>query len=161
MEDILEIGTPAPDFHLIANTGQEIRLSEYKGSAHIVLFFVREYNWIQCRTHVAQLGRIYKEFQTANTEVLVILGETIERAKQYAQTLKTPFPVLADPDREVYRRYGLEKALFVIQRTSSVVIDRKGIVRYMKSATNPMLWLQESKELLFTVNDLGTKAELH
>lgn len=93
--------------------------------------------------------------------MLVILGETIERAKQYAQTLKTPFPVLVDPDREVYRRYGLEKALFVIQRTSSVVIDRKGIVRYMKSATNPMLWLQESKELLFTVNDLGTKAELH
>lgn len=44
MEDILEIGTPAPDFHLIAITGQEIRLSEYKGSAHIVLFFVRDYN---------------------------------------------------------------------------------------------------------------------
>ena len=104
------------------------------------------------------MGRIYKEFQTANTEVLVILGETIERAKQYAQTLKTPFPVLADPDREVYRRYGLEKALFVIQRTSSVVIDRKEIVRYRKRSTNPMLWLQESREILFFVNNLEKNA---
>jgi len=86
--------------------------------------------------------------------VLVILGDTIERAKQYAQILKSPFPVLADPDREVYHLFGLEKALFVIQRTSSVVIDREGIVRYMKRATNPMLWLQESRELLFFVNDL-------
>jgi peroxiredoxin len=100
------------------------------------------------------LGRLYNEFQTANTEVLVILGDTIERAKQYAQILKSPFPVLADPDREVYHLFGLEKALFVIQRTSSVVIDREGIVRYMKRATNPMLWLQESRELLFFVNDL-------
>ncbi len=86
--------------------------------------------------------------------MLVILGDTIERAKQYAQILKSPFPVLADPDREVYHLFGLEKALFVIQRTSSVVIDREGIVRYMKRATNPMLWLQESRELLFFVNDL-------
>jgi len=109
---------------------------------------------MQCRAHVAQLGRIYKEFQSANTEVLVILGDSIERVKQYAQSLKTPFPVLADPDREVYHLFGLEKALFVIQRTSSVVIDREGIVRYMKRATNPMLWLQESRELLFFVNDL-------
>ncbi len=104
------------------------------------------------------MGRIYKEFQTANTEVLVILGETIERAKQYAQTLKTPFPVLADPDREVYRRYGLEKALFVIQRTSSVVIDQEEIVRYRKRSTNPMLWLQESREILFFVNNLEKNA---
>lgn len=104
------------------------------------------------------MGRIYKEFQTANTEVLVILGETIERAKQYAQTLKTPFPVLADPDREVYRRYGLEKALFVIHRTSSVVIDQEEIVRYRKRSTNPMLWLQESREILFFVNNLEKNA---
>ncbi len=90
--------------------------------------------------------------------MLVILGETIERAKQYAQTLKTPFPVLADPDREVYRRYGLEKALFVIQRTSSVVIDQEEIVRYRKRSTNPMLWLQESREILFFVNNLEKNA---
>lgn len=90
--------------------------------------------------------------------MLVILGDTIERAKQYAQILKSPFPVLADPDREVYHLFGLEKALFVIQRTSSVVIDREGIVRYMKRATNPMLWLQESRELLFFVNDLEKNA---
>ena len=97
---------------------------------------------------------MYKEFQSANSEVLVILGDTIERVKQYAQILKTPFPTLADPDRAVYHRFSLEKTLVVIQRTASVVIDQEGIIRYMKRTTNPMLWLQESRELLFFVNDL-------
>jgi alkyl hydroperoxide reductase subunit AhpC len=50
---------------------------------------------------------------------------------------KTPFPVLADPDREVYHSFDLEKAHILIQRTASVIVDRHGIIRYLKRATNP------------------------
>lgn len=109
---------------------------------------------MQCRAHVAQLGRMYKDFQAAGADVLVILGDTPDRARRYAESLHTPFPMLADPDREVYRRFGLEKALLVIQRTASVVVDRQGVIRYIKRATNPTTWLQESRELLDVVNHL-------
>jgi len=47
------------------------------------------------------------------------------------------------------------KALFLIQRTASVVVDREGVIRYVKRTTNPMTWLQESRELLGFVNRLG------
>jgi peroxiredoxin len=94
------------------------------------------------------LGRLYKDFQAADAEIIVILGETPERASKYAELLKAPFPILADPDRVVYHRYDLEKAYILIQRTASVVVDRHGVIRYIKRATNPMLWLQESGELL-------------
>jgi len=39
----LEVGSIAPDFKLISNTGGEIALSDYRGKK-TVLFFVREYN---------------------------------------------------------------------------------------------------------------------
>lgn len=103
---------------------------------------------MQCRSHVAQLGRLYNEFRASGTDILVILGDTPERARAYAGLLRAPFPVLADPDRAVYHRYGLEKAVVVIQRTASIVVDRQGVIQYIKRATNPMLWLQESGELL-------------
>ena len=70
---------------------------------------------MQCRAHVAQLGRMYQNFQAAGAEVLVILGDTPERARRYAETLKAPFPVLADLDRSIYHRFDLEKSLIVIQ----------------------------------------------
>jgi peroxiredoxin Q/BCP len=38
----LEVGSPVPDFTLPANTGGEIKFSDYRGKK-IVLFFVREY----------------------------------------------------------------------------------------------------------------------
>jgi peroxiredoxin len=94
------------------------------------------------------LGRLYSEFQAANAEVLVILGDSLERAQSYAGLLHLPFAVLADPQRVVYHQFGLEKTLVVIQRTASVVIDKNGIIRYLKRATNPMQWLQESQEVL-------------
>ena len=106
---------------------------------------------MQCRAHATQLGRLAKDFRSANTEVLVILGDTLDRARQYAGALKLPFPVLADPDRQVYERFGLDKAFIVIQRTASVVVDQAGVICYLRRATNPMTWLQESRELLRVV----------
>jgi peroxiredoxin len=110
---------------------------------------------MQCRSHSAQLGRSFKEFQAANCDVLVILGDSLEKARRYVDSLHLPFPVLADPERSIYHRYGLEKAMVFIQRTASVVIDRNGVIRYIKSTTNPMVWLQESQELLRFVKSIA------
>jgi peroxiredoxin len=112
---------------------------------------------MQCRSHVSQLGRLYQNFQSAGAEILVILGDTSEHARSYAELFKLPFPVLADPDRAIYHLYDLERAIFGIQRTASVVVDQLGVIQYLKRATNPMLWLQESGELLDFVVDLGGK----
>jgi peroxiredoxin len=109
---------------------------------------------MQCRTHVAQLGRMNNEFVKAGAQILVILGDTPDRSRSYAETLKTPFPVLADPERAVYHRFELEKNFIGIQRTASVIVDQDGVIQYLRRAVNPMTWLQESKELLQAVQSL-------
>jgi peroxiredoxin len=109
---------------------------------------------MQCRSHAAQLGRLYNDFKAANCEILLLLGEPIEKARRYAESLHLPFPVLADPERKIYHQYGLEKAMIFIQRTASIVIDQSGTIRYMKSTTSPMVWLQESRELMSFVKSM-------
>ena len=109
---------------------------------------------MQCRSHAAQLGRLYHDFKAANCEILLILGAPLEKARRYAESLHLPFPVLADPDRNVYHQYGLEKAMLFIQRTASVVLDSAGVIRYVKTTTSPMLWLQESRELMSFVKSM-------
>jgi thioredoxin-dependent peroxiredoxin len=39
----LAAGDPAPDFSLPASTGRAIALADYRGRAHVTLFFVRAY----------------------------------------------------------------------------------------------------------------------
>ena len=65
--------------------------------------------------------------------------------------LKTPFPILADSERHVYHYYELDKNFIGIQRTASIIMDKKGAIGYLKRSVNPTTWLQESKELFQAV----------
>jgi peroxiredoxin len=143
-----KIGSLAPEFKLLATNGQEISLKDFRAKNNVIVFFIRETTCPQCRTHVAQLGRMYEQFKEAGTEVIVILGENMEKAREYADGIGLPFPILCDPDRAVYNLYELEKYFLLFQRTASLVVDKDGIVRYLKRTTVPNVWLQESRELL-------------
>ena len=87
--------------------------------------------------------------------MIIILGHDLEKAHEYAEIVQAPFPILADPDRAVYKVYELEKYFMLFQRTASLVIDRAGVVRYLKRTTNPNIWLQETRELFGFVDSLG------
>ena len=143
-----KIGSLAPDFKLLATNGQEISLKDFRAKNNVIVFFIRETTCPQCRTHVLQLGKMYEQFKSAGAEVIVILGEGMEKAKEYSDGMRLPFPILCDPDRAVYNLYELEKYFLLFQRTASLVVDKDGIVRYLKRTTVPNVWLQESRELL-------------
>ncbi len=150
-----KIGSLAPDFKLIATNGQEIALSDFRGKSNVIVFFIRETTCYQCRTHVMHLGRMYDQFREAGTEIIVILGEGPEKAREYADGIGLPFPILCDPDRAVYHLYELEKYFLLFQRTASLVVDKQGLVRYLKRTTLPNVWLQESRELYGFVDSLA------
>jgi thioredoxin-dependent peroxiredoxin len=143
-----KIGSLAPDFKLTATNGQEVSLKNFRGKSNVIVFFIRETTCPQCRTHVTHLGQLYNQLREAGTEVIVILGEGEQKSRAYAESIGLPFPILCDPDRAVYHLYELEKYFLLFQRTASLVVDKDGIVRYLKRTTVPNVWLQESRELL-------------
>ena len=150
-----KIGSFAPVFKLHATNGQEIALSDFRDKSNVILFFIRETTCAQCRTHVSQLGRMHEQFREAGAEIVVILGNDLDTAKTYAEGIGLPFPILSDPDRKVYHLYELEKYFLLFQRTASLVIDKLGIVRYLKRTTVPNVWLQETRELYGFVDSLN------
>ncbi len=106
---------------------------------------------MQCRVHAAQLGKLFNDFRAHNCEIILLLGNDLDRAKRYANSLHLPFPVLADPDRAIYHRYGLDKAMIFLQRTASIFVDQCGVIRYMRTTASPMPWLQEYRQLLSNI----------
>ena len=152
-----KIGSLAPDFKLPATDGREISLSQFRRQNNVILFFIRETTCVQCRTHVAHMGRMYEQFKEAGSETIVILGEDLEVARKYAEGLSLPFPILSDKGRVVYALYELEKYFLLFQRTASIVVDKEGIVRYLKRTTVPNVWLQESRELFGFIDSLNSE----
>jgi peroxiredoxin Q/BCP len=122
--DGAHVGSVAPNFTLAGSRG-EISLSDYLGKQNVVLYFMREFSCSFCQKHVAQLKQLYSTLQSHSTEVLVIGGGSREEAEQLATKLQVPFPILADADREVYHRYGLEKVMFSPQRSGTILVDKQ------------------------------------
>ena len=112
---------------------------------------------MQCRSHAAQLGRLYNDLKANNTEIVLILGDSLDKTRRYVESLHLPFLVLADPTRSVYHQYGLDKVAYLIQRTASIIIDCDGIIRYIRTTTNPMVWLQESREVVSFIKSMAVE----
>jgi peroxiredoxin len=100
---------------------------------------------MQCRQHVASLRRVYDYLQERDIAVLVIGGGSPEDAARLKAMYKLPFPVLADKDRSVYARYGLDKILFLVQRSATFLIDKEGVVRYVRRASSPSAALDQAE----------------
>lgn len=60
---------------------------------------------------MAQLCQHLEELHALDTSVLVISFGTFRGAQRWMEETCTPFKLLLDPDRVVYRMYGLERSL--------------------------------------------------
>jgi thioredoxin-dependent peroxiredoxin len=128
------INNPAPIFELDSSAGR-VRLEQYRGR-NIVVFFMREFNCMMCLGHVRELKRLAAS--QPDTQFLVIGGGSLVQARQLAQRYALNFPVLADPERVAYASYDLGKALGMMQRSGTAVIDRTGVLRLFLGSFNPL-----------------------
>jgi peroxiredoxin len=113
---------PAPDFVLKSLSGENLRLSEYRGDVVLLNFWA---TWCgECRTQLAELGAWHERYRGAGLRLLAInLDRDQSDAERQAEDLGLPFPILFDTDLAVSRLYDV-KSMPV-----SVLIDRNGVVR--------------------------------
>ena len=131
----LEEGKPAPDFSLPSTEGKEIRLSDFKGKKHVVLYFYPKDNTPGCTKESCNFRDSIKEFADVDTAVLGVSADSLKSHDTFRKLFKLPFPLLSDENKEVIKKYGVwaEKSLYGkkymgIERTT-VVIDKQGKIR--------------------------------
>ncbi len=98
------------------------------------------------------------DFAASDTDVLIIGGGGRALAGITARLVRVPFPILIDRDRQVYRAYGFERVIYLIQRSGTVLIDRAGIVRYVRGSANPQGAL-DPDELRERIRSLGGETQ--
>ncbi|MCI0435498.1 MAG: peroxiredoxin family protein [Gemmatimonadetes bacterium] len=90
----------------------------------------------------------------------VIIGSGVKAmAHVAARMLGSLYPLLYDPDRSVYRAWGLEKRLGLVQRSGTFVVDVEAIVRFAHIVTNPVDALP-SRAVKAMVQELGDRRQI-
>jgi peroxiredoxin len=132
MANALSVGQGAPDATLQDQDGNEVALSSLWQTHPTLLVFLRHFGCPHCRAHATQLRHDHARYRAAGAQIaLVGLGEP-EKAAAFQRELNLPFTILCDPDKSVYRRYGLTRRMNLIRELSpaGVASYANDIARY-------------------------------
>ena len=99
-----------PDFTLPSSDGKEVSLYDYRGRSNLVVFFAGRGQDSAENQLLSALAKRYGEITDTDSEVVVVVAESIGQADEFRRKMQFPFPVLADADMHVHNSVGASGA---------------------------------------------------
>lgn len=134
-------GSKAPSFEGVDQSGNKIKLSDYKGKK-IVLYFYPKDNTPGCTAEACNLSNNHESLQKKGFAVIGVSPDSEKSHRNFAAKYSLPFPLIADESKKILNDYGVwgEKQMYgksysgVIRTT--FIIDEKGIIEKIITKVN-------------------------
>lgn len=125
-------GQEAPDFELVNQFGEPVRLSSLRGRNVVVVFYPFAFSGI-CTGELCEIRDNLAVFQDANATVLAVSVDSKFTVRAYADKEGYEFDLLADfwPHGAVAEKYGVFDAGSGMALRGTFIIDAAGIIRYV------------------------------
>ena len=136
---MIEPGTPAPDFTLPDQDGNEVSLSDLRGERVVLVFYPADFSPV-CTDQLSVYQEVLPDLAARGTRLIGISVDSSWAHRAFADKLGLEMTLLADfhPKGEVTRAYGA----YVEQRghpnRSLVLIGEDGMVRWVHESPSPL-----------------------
>lgn len=128
---MLAEGDKAPNFTLLDQNGDKVKLSDLKGET-VVLYFYPKANTSGCTAQACGVRDREADYAAAGARVIGISPDEVEDIDKFAGKHDLGFTLLADADHAVAEKYGtwVEKSMYGnkymgVQR-ATFIVDPKG-----------------------------------
>jgi peroxiredoxin Q/BCP len=131
---LVKEGQKAPDFALPSSEGGELRLADLRGKT-VVLYFYPKDDTPGCTREACAFRDTQARIKKTGAVVLGVSPDSLATHEKFRAKYKLNFPLLADADKQVAKKYGAfgEKVMYGKKVTgmirSTFVIDAEGVVR--------------------------------
>ena len=129
----LKPGDKAPDFEIQNESGETVKLSDFRGSKLVLFFYPRD-NTPTCTVEACNLRDNYKHLADQGYEVLGISSDGADSHQKFIASHGLPYSLLADTEKKVHESYGtwVEKSMYgrkyMGTARTTFVIDENGII---------------------------------
>ena len=138
----LKAGDTAPDFELPAETGETVRLSDFRGK-RVVLYFYPKDDTSGCTAQACSFRDHYPQIEEKNAVVLGVSPDSAKSHQKFKTKYNLPFTLLVDADHKVADAYGVwgqksfmgKKFMGVIR--SHFIIDEQGNIADAQVKVSP------------------------
>jgi peroxiredoxin Q/BCP len=122
------IGDAAPEFELAGTGGHTYRLSDYRGRWVVLAFYPGDFTPV-CTRQFCSYRDAADHLDALDADVLGISPQSVSSHERFASEHALTVPLLADPDHETARAFGVVGPGGLVRR-SIFIFDPEGIVRY-------------------------------
>jgi peroxiredoxin Q/BCP len=136
---MVEEGKLAPDFEATTDSGERVKLSDFRGKP-VVLFFYPKDDTPGCTVEASGFRDVYSEFEERGAVVLGISPDNEASHVRFKEKYELPFTLLADPEHEVAEQYGVwgeknyaGRKYMGISRTTFVIDADGNLVKAMQN----------------------------
>lgn len=131
---MLAEGDIAPDFSVKNQSGDDVKLSDFRGK-RVVLYFYPKDDTPGCTKEACSLRDGFAEFEKIGIEILGVSTDSEKSHQKFISKYELPFTLLADVDHKVadlYESYGEKKFMGrtfdgVFRKT--FLIDENGVIK--------------------------------
>jgi len=131
------LGEPAPDFEALTTNGM-VKLSDFKGKWLVLFSHPADFTPV-CTTEFMAFSSIADELKSLNVQLMGLSIDSVHSHLAWIRNIKEqlgvdiPFPIIADLDMHVAKKYGM---IHPGQSSTAAIravffIDDKGILRAM------------------------------
>jgi thioredoxin-dependent peroxiredoxin len=142
MSNELRTGDEAPDFEALTDTGETVRLSDYRGR-RVVLYFYPKDDTSGCTKQACGFRDSYPIIEERNAVVLGVSPDGQASHQKFKTKFDLPFTLLVDQDHTIAEKYGVwsEKSMygrsFMGIVRSHFVIDEQGRIADARVKVSP------------------------
>lgn len=139
---MLATGMKAPDFTLMNQHGEEIRLSDFLGRK-VILYFYPKDNTPGCTRQACAFADSYAAFREKDIAVIGVSKDSVASHVKFAEKYGLPFILLSDPDRLAIEPYGVWQEKKMCGKTSmgvvrtTFIIDENGMIAHVMPKVKP------------------------
>jgi len=126
-EPKLKLGDMAPDFALLDDKGNHVKLSDYRGKCVVIYFYPKD-DTPGCTTQACGFRDNYLAIEEKNAVVLGISPDDEKSHVKFRTKFNLPFTLLSDADHAVAETYGVWGEKSMMGKTYMGVIRSHFIV---------------------------------
>jgi peroxiredoxin Q/BCP len=136
---MLKVGTPAPDFTLTDERGNDVSLRDHAGKSSVVLMFYPADQTPGCTRQLCTARDDYDKYQAHGIAVFGVNPSSAASHMRFVEKHNMRTPLLVDAGGRVARAYDALMPIPMITLVNRTVvgIDRDGIVRFYERGMPP------------------------
>ena len=129
-DDMIAKGERAPEFEGTLADGKQLRLRDFRGRRHIILYFFPKDFTPGCTKEACSFRDRRAEIAALDAEIVGVSLDTPEKHASFAEKYQLPYPLISDRSAAIATAFGVSRlGGWLPTKRVTFVIDKQGVVQ--------------------------------